>query len=532
MGRGKGCLAQPSDKGKGSERGRSRSSVRGAEPLRRGAPYRRNAARAALPQLDDRGRAAALEALDRDIYAASTVGPRESRLRTVTTALGQWGLTPWPLDLVKVRALAASLKEGSYRSAGDYMRAYTVEAERAGQTLNLQLRRAVKDYERSCERGLGPSVRPRPLPFDRLSELPGGAEPWTAGGPVGPTNAIIVGSWWMTREIELSTARAALVEVIPSTASSPLFVRWHLPASKTDQRAEGVARTHRCRCQGKPFRGCPAHCVWDQLLVLQRLFPDKWVDGVPAWDLPLFPTSAGSVCFKADMQDTITAAAQRLAVPLSAPDYSERVSGHSLRVTGAQGLARLGWELWAIQLMGRWGSETVKHYVQEALLDFASSRLPARLVDLEEMVAQRRESTIELSQPKHTIEDGTSKSPSVKPPTSATSKCSSTSNPSRDPAPAPDTTDQTDALAVEVQAVDMIPGPTVEFVRNAVTQFDHMVNRAGPSQARRSRCGWHCDRAGRALPISAAELGHAKFGLCDKCFPPSQREMLWAVVGR
>ena len=53
---------------------------------------------------------------------------------------------------------------------------------------------------------------------------------------------------------------------------------------------------------------------------------------------------------------------------MSAPDGSERVTGHSLRVSGAQGLARLGWDLWAIQLHGRWHSDVVKHYVREAHL--------------------------------------------------------------------------------------------------------------------------------------------------------------------
>ena len=68
------------------------------------------------------------------------------------------------------------------------------------------------------------------------------------------------------------------------------------------------------------------------------------------------------------MAKTIAHAATSLHVPLSAPDGSERVSGHSLRVMGAQGLARLGWDLWAIQLQGRWPSDVVKHYVRDAHL--------------------------------------------------------------------------------------------------------------------------------------------------------------------
>ena len=57
---------------------------------------------------------------------------------------------------------------------------------------------------------------------------------------------------------------------------------------------------------------------------------------------------------------------------MESADGSERISGHTLRVTGAQGLARLGLELWAIQLFGRWGSEAVKLYVRLAPLERAA----------------------------------------------------------------------------------------------------------------------------------------------------------------
>ena len=45
---------------------------------------------------------------------------------------------------------------------------------------------------------------------------------------------------------------------------------------------------------------------------------------------------------------------------------SERVAGHSLRTTGAQGLIALGWRVDAVQLMGWWESEAVKLYTREA----------------------------------------------------------------------------------------------------------------------------------------------------------------------
>ena len=71
------------------------------------------------------------------------------------------------------------------------------------------------------------------------------------------------------------------------------------------------------------------------------------------------------------MVQTIRLAAQSLGVPLEAPDGSERVSGHSLHVSGAQGLIRLGWHPWAVQLQGRWESDAVKRYIRDSPLDAA-----------------------------------------------------------------------------------------------------------------------------------------------------------------
>lgn len=91
--------------------------------------------------------------------------------------------------------------------------------------------------------------------------------------------------------------------------------------------------------------------------------------------LPLFPDAAGGFCTKEGMAATIVHAGTRLGVPVQTSDGSERLSGHSLRATGAQGpcLARLGLDLWAIQLLGRWGSDRVKGYIREAQLASSAS---------------------------------------------------------------------------------------------------------------------------------------------------------------
>ena len=68
------------------------------------------------------------------------------------------------------------------------------------------------------------------------------------------------------------------------------------------------------------------------------------------------------------MAETIVAAAARLGVRDS-PDGTLKVTGHTLRSTGAQGLIRMKWRPDAVRLMGRWESEVVRAYTRLAPLE-------------------------------------------------------------------------------------------------------------------------------------------------------------------
>ena len=176
----------------------------------------------------------------------------------------------------------------------------------------------------------------------------------------------------MAREVEISSSKATWLEIFEDSLG--LAARWRLPASKTDTTAQGIARVHRCVCGSVPSPSCPVHAAWDQLLDLHRLFPGSFENGKPLGSLPLFPDERGRHVVKSAAQDTIRAAALKLGMQISSPDGAERVTGHSLRATGAQGLARRGLDLHSIQLLGRWGSEAVKGYVRDAEIDAASLR--------------------------------------------------------------------------------------------------------------------------------------------------------------
>ena len=228
-----------------------------------------------------------------------------------------------------------------------------------------------------------------PLPLDQLHRLPGQRAPATLTGPINPRNFLIAGSWWLTREVELSTARACLVTLEAPTGGG-YIARWTLPASKTDTAAMGTSRAHKCNCPaasgGKASAGCPVHALWDQLLTPKRWFPERFVGDRPDDSLPLFPTQTGGVVSKEAAVATMEWAALRLGVRTASPDDSERLSGHSLRVTGAQGLTVQGWHLWTLQLLGRWGSEAIKGYVREAPLEAMLRSSPALAIDIEQII--------------------------------------------------------------------------------------------------------------------------------------------------
>jgi hypothetical protein len=315
----------------------------------------------------------ALHFFHSEVFAPTTLRVMEQKMKTINAALAMCGHLPLPPTTEKIVSLGATLKAGGYRSAESYLTLYKGHAERAGYQFPGPLQRAIRDATRSCVRGLGGPVKARPLPFERLAELPVGEDPWITGGPVGPGNAVVAGSWFLTREIELSTTRAALVELRGIESSDPTAT-WHLPASKADAEAVGCSRTHGCTCAGVPARGCPVHALWDQLVLLTRRFPARWSEaGGFDWDLPLFPDVTGRPVSKEAMAETIRHAALLLQVPLESPDHTEQVTGHSLRATGAQGFAKAGLDEVSIQLLGRWGSKAVRGYTREAALERSSA---------------------------------------------------------------------------------------------------------------------------------------------------------------
>ena len=300
-----------------------------------------------------------------DIHAPSQRSVVKAKLGTLEKAAGMFGMSLFPPSLERIQAIGTILKAGRYRSAETYLGIYKAEAERRGFRWTELEARAAKDAKRSCQRGIG--------------GLPGGWEPWVGHGPVGPRNLVVLGSWFMLREVEAANTLAKDITI--QLVNGKPKVTWMLPASKTDQRAVGVARSHGCSCREEPVPSCPAHAAWDHACRLKEQFGEGYLDR------PFFPDMRGQVCSKEAVAATLSEAAVKLSVPVETA--SGKITGHTMRVTGAQGLAAGGLDLWAIQLLGRWGSMAVKTYVREAHLEQAEgwARRVGQNMDLEDLVA-------------------------------------------------------------------------------------------------------------------------------------------------
>ena len=236
----------PTASGKGQRR-RSRSPravPAAAAALRRDAPARQPHATGAIPDLSTAAlREEALAELTLDIYAPSNRASVASRIRLCEHFLACWGLPMSPPTPQAIYALGASLKAGRYRSAAVYLSTYKSWIARQGQDWSSSLQQSMQDAIRSCERGLGGPVKARALPFGRLGELPGGDAPWVSGGPMRPRNAIVLGAWFLTREIELSTASAAALELSFPRPGVPQVKFTCRPQSPTSRRRARRANT-------------------------------------------------------------------------------------------------------------------------------------------------------------------------------------------------------------------------------------------------------------------------------------------------
>jgi len=199
---------------------------------------------------------------------------------------------------------------------------------------------------------------------------------------------------FMLREIEASTALASNVSV-QDTRQGKRAV-WWLPASKTDVMAKSTSLSWGCTCSAEPSssteendyslgKACAYHALIRQLELLEDHFGPAH-ERSP--ELPLFPDLQGNPVSKEAMVRTIEHFAGSVGEPLVDERGRRRMGGHSFRVAGAKHLARIGVEVFVIQLLARHSTSIILRYVSEVPLESLTERYKrsAQNRDLEQII--------------------------------------------------------------------------------------------------------------------------------------------------
>lgn len=264
-----------------------------------------------------------------------------------------------------------------------------------------------------------------------------------------------------------------------------------------------MSRAHGCSCTRSPRPSCPAHAAWAQASALKEWF------GEVADDFPFFPDAQGRTCSKDAVAATLVEAAKTLKAPTETP--TGKITGHSMRVTGAQGMAAAGMDLWAIQLLGRWGSMAIKSYVRDAHLEQAEgwARKVAQQMDVDEVtkkMAEQLDANLSGSEIWKALVD------------KAEVKVKAAAANSAMKAPL-------EAECVEALAVRALPETQKQVRLDAVVSSSGVAHYVvfGPPEADMSlavtTCGWRFGGAVGARLAPRSELPAMYKKLCARCFP-------------
>ena len=182
-------------------------------------------------------------------------------------------------------------------------------------------------------------------------------------------DATLICCWWLIRGIEAAAASTKHVWHQNTRDEHTTFIT--LPVQKNDTTGACVSRGHSCLCRTAPHLRalCPHHAISRHLATLRHWFPSQ-ID-LPT-GMPLIPGPDGQTISQTQIVQIFRDTIQRTGTTMERPGPSgeplHRFSQHSCRVSGAQFLTRLGYSVEAVQLIGRWGSDAIRRYIQEAPL--------------------------------------------------------------------------------------------------------------------------------------------------------------------
>jgi hypothetical protein len=274
----------------------------------------------------------------------------DSQLKAISRIAEAANFELLPITREKVAIIGGALKAANYKSANLYLVRYKRAHVEAGYAINDELLFVLRSAKRAAQRGTGATKKAAVFDVELVAQVEDCVDPVVTGGPLHPRRFVVMGTWWLLREIEASLIRINQV----SLKADGVTVTLDLPVSKTDPDGRGFVRAHSCPAAGWAACGsqsCPACTVRAQVAA-------RNAEGATG-DEPLFTCITGGIAKK-----TAAAATIRALVEASGQD-PQGIDGHSMRRSGAQMLVAAGVDPQMVEWFGRWRSDAVRSYTED-----------------------------------------------------------------------------------------------------------------------------------------------------------------------
>ncbi|CAE7533633.1 unnamed protein product [Symbiodinium sp. CCMP2592] len=443
-----------------------------------------------------------------NVYARSARAPNDARWVTWCKICAAWGISPVPLTADTIEKVGTSFRSGGYRSSAQYFsRARKEHIHVTGQAVPPPVELAIRDAIRSIERGMGTNS---PKDAFRLDSLDICIDLLEEGLRFHHA-MVVLGSWFLCREIELSALRVKHMTL----DSERKQVCLTLSASKNDTVGSMVQRRHSCYCGTIPETICPYHAA---LRIADQCSSDS--------EAFIFAADTGEPMTKAQTIEAIHAVLTAADVPLTragAPLEPEvnRFGGHCLRVSGAQHLCRMRIPVSTIMLLGRWGSRAIERYVQDTELEDALYGIAAAgLPTLPTGPAALKDKTHDS--PPWTLVHNLEESEPAPPPR-PTKKARSTKTDAEDKEAVAAMIGSLDDIAARLESIQDRP----DLVCKRKAHMRDPEESSRPPAKWRARCGWPY---GYSNFTRAHDDGSQN--LCLKCFPEAGAESRKKAAGQ
>ena len=284
-----------------------------------------------------------LKDFKRAYYANSSRRAKASIRRTVNKILVNLGVKGlqecWSVHVLE--QVGAVLRSSEYKAGVTYLAEYKNMLIEKGESWTHQLQHAFIQASRALKRARGPAKKAMEVGQDRWMEAYRREQNEATMGPVhNPALMFAFATTWMLREVELAAIHKEDIMIEPKERIVSLTLR----ISKGDQEALGLKRTLQCDCQ---------ECDWSEPCPFN--ITKAALDNAPIEvDKIAHGDDDGEV-----EKSQIVGAWRKL--------FGSKVSGHSGRRTGALQYIRRGWHVPQVAYLGRWKSNVILQYAEEAL---------------------------------------------------------------------------------------------------------------------------------------------------------------------